>query len=218
MVASPKGSDPRKTALARVSSIYKRQIRPLVREAGPQKQDRNCQTVIIIWLWAPRLTDWLTDWLSAALWLWQEFRESCKGVLWREDLGRPHTNCVKTRIKTWDKRDKSWRQHHDSDRCEAVFIISFVSTVLLSLCHVADIVSWLLHVLTHAGVRPTLVCTAVICEVWKLAEVLQLLVVTICKWSINPVQNPSVWQHARRHAYGAIYGKYTYTYTLPKVR
>jgi hypothetical protein len=34
------------------------------------------------------------------------------------------------------------RQHHDSDRCAAVFIISFVSTVLLSLRHVADIVSW----------------------------------------------------------------------------
>jgi hypothetical protein len=48
----------------------------------------------------------------------------------------------------------SWRQHHDSDRCAAVFIISFVSTVLLSLHQVADIVSWLLHVLTHAGVRP----------------------------------------------------------------
>jgi hypothetical protein len=47
----------------------------------------------------------------------------------------------------------SWRQHHDSDRCAAVFIISFVSTVLLSLRHVANIVSWLLHVLTHAGVR-----------------------------------------------------------------
>jgi hypothetical protein len=49
----------------------------------------------------------------------------------------------------------SWRQHHYSDRCAAVFIISFVSTVLLSLRHVADIVSWLLHVLTHAGMRPT---------------------------------------------------------------
>jgi hypothetical protein len=57
-------------------------------------------------------------------------------------LGRPHTNCVKTSIKTWDKKDKSWRRHHDSDRCAAVFIISFVSTVLLSLRHVADIVSW----------------------------------------------------------------------------
>jgi hypothetical protein len=49
----------------------------------------------------------------------------------------------------------SWRQHHDSDWCAAVFIISFISTVLLSLRHVADIVSRLLQVLTHAGVRPT---------------------------------------------------------------
>jgi hypothetical protein len=48
-------------------------------------------------------------------------------------------------------------QHRDSDRCAAVFIISFVSTVLLSLRHVTDIVSWLLHVLTHVGVRPTLI-------------------------------------------------------------
>jgi hypothetical protein len=71
-------------------------------------------------------------------------------------LGRPHTNCVKTSIKTWDKRDKSWRQHHDSNQCAAGFIISFVSTVLLSLRHVADIVSCLLHVLTHADVRPIL--------------------------------------------------------------
>jgi hypothetical protein len=31
-------SDPRKTALARTSSIYKRQIRPLVREGAPQKK------------------------------------------------------------------------------------------------------------------------------------------------------------------------------------
>jgi hypothetical protein len=50
----------------------------------------------------------------------------------------------------------SWRQNHDSDRCATVFVISFVSTVLLSFRHVADIVSWLLHVLTHASVRPTL--------------------------------------------------------------
>jgi hypothetical protein len=57
-------------------------------------------------------------------------------------LRRPHINCVKTSIKTWDKRNESWRHHHDSDRCAAVFIISFVSTVLLSLRHVADIMSW----------------------------------------------------------------------------
>jgi hypothetical protein len=52
------------TALARTSSIYKRQTRPLVRESGPQKQDRNCQTVINIRSWAPdraRHQDLLTD-------------------------------------------------------------------------------------------------------------------------------------------------------------
>jgi hypothetical protein len=35
----------------------------------------------------------------------------------------------------------SWCQHHDLDWCAVVCIISFVSTVLLSLRHVADIVS-----------------------------------------------------------------------------
>jgi hypothetical protein len=45
----PRDSDPRKTAPARASSIYKRQTRPLAREDAPQKQDRNCQTVINIW-------------------------------------------------------------------------------------------------------------------------------------------------------------------------
>jgi hypothetical protein len=47
----PRDSDPRKTALARASSIYKRQTHPLVREGAPQKQDRNCQPVINIWSW-----------------------------------------------------------------------------------------------------------------------------------------------------------------------
>jgi hypothetical protein len=41
-------SDPRKTALARASSTYKRQTPPVVREGAPQKQDRNCQNVINI--------------------------------------------------------------------------------------------------------------------------------------------------------------------------
>jgi hypothetical protein len=41
-------SDPRKTALAKASSIYRRQTRPLVREDAPEKQDRNCQRVINI--------------------------------------------------------------------------------------------------------------------------------------------------------------------------
>jgi hypothetical protein len=69
----PRDSDPRKTALARVSSTYKRQTRPLVREGAPQKQDCNCQTVINIWSWAPdgaRYQDLLTDRPSVAMWLW----------------------------------------------------------------------------------------------------------------------------------------------------
>jgi hypothetical protein len=37
----PRDTDPRKTALARTGSIYKRQTRPLVREGATQKQDRN---------------------------------------------------------------------------------------------------------------------------------------------------------------------------------
>jgi hypothetical protein len=60
----PRDSDPRMTALVRVSSIYKRQTRPLVREGSPQKQDRNCETVINIWSWTPdgaRQQDLLTD-------------------------------------------------------------------------------------------------------------------------------------------------------------
>jgi hypothetical protein len=64
MVARPNGLGPRKTALARASNIYKRQIRPFVREGVAQKQDCNCQTVINIWSWAPdgaRHQDLLTD-------------------------------------------------------------------------------------------------------------------------------------------------------------
>jgi hypothetical protein len=40
----PRDSDQRKIALARASSIYKSQTRPLVREGAPQEQDRNCHT------------------------------------------------------------------------------------------------------------------------------------------------------------------------------
>jgi hypothetical protein len=43
---SPRNSDPRKTTLARASSVYKRETSHLVRENAPQKQDRNCQRVI----------------------------------------------------------------------------------------------------------------------------------------------------------------------------
>jgi hypothetical protein len=63
----PRDSDPRKTALARANRICKGQTRPLVREGAPQKQHRNCQTVINILSWVPdgaRHLDLLTDWLT----------------------------------------------------------------------------------------------------------------------------------------------------------
>jgi hypothetical protein len=60
----PRDSDPRKTTLARASSIYKRQTRSLVREGAPQRQDRNCQRVINIWSWAPDGLDTKTYWLT----------------------------------------------------------------------------------------------------------------------------------------------------------
>jgi hypothetical protein len=66
----PRDSDPRKTTLARTSSIYKWQTRPLVREGAPQKEDRNCQTIINIWSWAPdgaRHEDLLIDRPSVAM-------------------------------------------------------------------------------------------------------------------------------------------------------
>jgi hypothetical protein len=47
----------------------------------------------------------------------------------------PHTNCVKTSIKTWDKRNKSWRQHHDSDRCGGFHnLISFNCAPFFASC------------------------------------------------------------------------------------
>jgi hypothetical protein len=66
-------SDPRNTTLARASSIYKRQTRPLVREGAPEKQVRNCQRVINIWSWTPdgaRHQYLLIDWPSVTMWLW----------------------------------------------------------------------------------------------------------------------------------------------------
>jgi hypothetical protein len=66
----PSDSNPRKTALARASSIYKRQTHPLVREGALQKQGRNSQTIINIWSWAPagtRHQDLLIDRPSVAM-------------------------------------------------------------------------------------------------------------------------------------------------------
>jgi hypothetical protein len=47
----------------------KRQTRPLVREGTPERQYRDCQTVINIWSWAPAGAphqNWLTDWLTVS--------------------------------------------------------------------------------------------------------------------------------------------------------
>jgi hypothetical protein len=62
-----------------------------------KKQDRNCQTVINIWSWAPdggstpRLTDWLTDWLTVShnvtLTLTLITRERESGVVTRLEAG-----------------------------------------------------------------------------------------------------------------------------------
>jgi hypothetical protein len=82
----PRDSDPRKTALARVSSIYKRQTRPLVREGSPQKtrpylpNSNKYLVVIPRWGSTPRLTDWLTDWPSVAMWLWLSYPLSFDAV------------------------------------------------------------------------------------------------------------------------------------------
>jgi hypothetical protein len=58
----PRDSDPRKTSLARASSICKRQTRPLVREGAPRNADHNCHSNKYLvmsarWGSTPRLTD-----------------------------------------------------------------------------------------------------------------------------------------------------------------
>jgi hypothetical protein len=83
----PRDSDQRKTALAKTSSIYKRQTHPLVREGAPQKEDGNCQRVICSWSWAPdgaRRQDLLIDWPSVAMWLGLGIDSSVGGVVWSE--------------------------------------------------------------------------------------------------------------------------------------
>jgi hypothetical protein len=84
----PRDSDPRNTALARASGIYKIQTSPLVREDAPQKQDRNCQTVINIWGSTPILTDWLTVSRNVTLTLtWENWVEFRSWHLARKELG-----------------------------------------------------------------------------------------------------------------------------------
>jgi hypothetical protein len=65
----PRDSDLRKIALARASSIYKRQIHPPVREGAPQKQDRTWQRLISgheAQMGLDSKTYWLTDWLTVS--------------------------------------------------------------------------------------------------------------------------------------------------------
>jgi hypothetical protein len=57
----PRDTDQRKTTLARASSIYKIQTRPLVREGAPEKQDRNYQRIINIQMGLDTKIYWLTD-------------------------------------------------------------------------------------------------------------------------------------------------------------
>jgi hypothetical protein len=62
----PRDSDPRKTALTRASSTYKRQTQPLIREGAPQEQDHNCHTSNKDLAVSPRWvlyskTDWPAD-------------------------------------------------------------------------------------------------------------------------------------------------------------
>jgi hypothetical protein len=63
---SQRDLDPRKIALTRTSSTYKRQTRPLVRESAPQEQDRNCHTsnkdLVVSSKWVLySKTDWPAD-------------------------------------------------------------------------------------------------------------------------------------------------------------
>jgi hypothetical protein len=98
----PRDSDHRTTTLARASSIYKRQTRPLVREGTQQKEKyRNRQRVMKIWPWAPdgaRHQDLLIDWPSVAMWLQLRLRYrldilSCVRVRGLEYLHRSPASC-----------------------------------------------------------------------------------------------------------------------------
>jgi hypothetical protein len=112
MVTSPRDSDPRKTTLARASSIYKRQILSLVREGAPQPQDRNCQTVINIWSWVAdgaRHQDLLIDRPSVAMWLW--FWLWIRGVVEnRERLVRDSEQCDQ-----WDISERFFTEIRQTD-------------------------------------------------------------------------------------------------------
>jgi hypothetical protein len=76
------GTRTRERLLWQGPAAYTKNRLVLSSERAPhKKQDRNCQTVINIWSWAPdgaRHQDLLADWPSVAMWLWLrlEFRLS----------------------------------------------------------------------------------------------------------------------------------------------
>jgi hypothetical protein len=80
----------------------------LVREGAPQKQGRNCQTVINIWSWAPngaRHQDLLTDWLTVSrndfdsdLWVRQLEDSSARYLQW--ETRKP--------ARAWSLKHGSW--------------------------------------------------------------------------------------------------------------
>jgi hypothetical protein len=49
MITSAKGLGPEKDHAGEGQQHIQKQIRSLVREGAPQKQDRNCQRIINIW-------------------------------------------------------------------------------------------------------------------------------------------------------------------------
>jgi hypothetical protein len=118
----PRNSEPRKTALGRPSSIYKRRTRPLVREGAPQKQDHNCQIVIAKYLvmsprWGsiPRITDWLTVSHNVTLTLTSESVEFRDASLPVYELGSRKVEsrnwgiriieCSSVELKVWRRRE-----------------------------------------------------------------------------------------------------------------
>jgi hypothetical protein len=120
----PKDSDPRKTIQVRTSSIYKRQTCALVREGAPQTQDRNGQSVINIWSWAPdgaRYQDLLIDWPSRnvnLIWLWHQQTSSVEAgsntstvalrVVGGEKKGRLESETVKYGREYHGTRTRQW--------------------------------------------------------------------------------------------------------------
>jgi hypothetical protein len=74
MVASTKALGPQEDYAGK-DPQHIQKTNPSSRQRGrpTKKQDRNCQTVINIWSWAPdgaRHQDLKTDWPSVAIWLW----------------------------------------------------------------------------------------------------------------------------------------------------